>query len=299
MLLALVAAAVAAPLWATQVADSGPSEIHISEQVEVDGTRVDVVAPDGQPLGPTWSGHFFLGADAKGRDVMVRVLYGARNSLLIGVGAALATVLLGAFLGMLAGYVGGLVDAVVSGAADVLWAFPGILLGVALGAALAAGGLELGPVHIPAGSLLITVIVITAGALPYVVRPVRAQARSLRERDFVLAARSVGMGPSRIVWRELLPNVAPTLIVLFPLMVGNAIQLEAALAFLGIGIQPPEASWGTLIDEGVQRISSAPWLALVPGAFLIATVLALNLLGDGVRRALDPHARRRTYLKHA
>lgn len=299
MLLALVAAAVAAPLWATQVADSGPSEIHISEQVEVDGKRVDVVAPDGQPLGPTWSGHFFLGADAKGRDVMVRVLYGARNSLLIGVGAALATVLLGAFLGMLAGYVGGLVDAVVSGAADVLWAFPGILLGVALGAALAAGGLELGPVHIPAGSLLITVIVITAGALPYVVRPVRAQARSLRERDFVLAARGVGMGPSRIVWRELLPNVAPTLIVLFPLMVGNAIQLEAALAFLGIGIQPPEASWGTLIDDGVQRISSAPWLALVPGAFLIATVLALNLLGDGVRRALDPHGRRRTYLKHA
>lgn len=297
VLLAIVATSIAAPLWATHVADTGPGDIHISDKVRVGGEDVAVVSRDGQPVGPTWRGHFFLGADGSGRDLMVRVLYGARNSLLIGVAAALATVLAGVALGLLAGYAGGLVDDAISWGVNVLWAFPGILLGVALAAALKVGGIDLGPLDISRGSTLIPILVIAIGAVPYVVRPVRAQVLSLREQEFVVAARAVGMRPARIMASELLPNVAPTLIVLFPLIVGNAIQLEAALSFLGIGVQPPEPSWGTLIDEGVPRIETAPLIALVPGALVVITVLTLNLLGDGVRRALDPHARRHAYLK--
>jgi peptide/nickel transport system permease protein len=297
VLLALVVASLAAPVWANLVAESGPRETHVSETVKVDSKEVNVVGRDGRPIGPTWGRHFFLGADTDGRDVMVRLLYGGRNSLLIGVGAALATVILGVGLGLLAGYAGGLVDDAISGAVNVLWAFPGILLGVALGAALTVGGIHLGPLDISAGSLPIPILVITIGTVPYVVRPVRAQVRSLREQEFVMAARAAGMRPVRIMAGELLPNVAPTLIVLFPLIVGNAIQLEAALSFLGIGVQQPEPSWGTLIDDGVHRIATAPLLALVPGALVVVTVLTLNLLGDGVRRALDPHARRQIYLK--
>jgi peptide/nickel transport system permease protein len=296
-LLALVVMSVAAPIWANRVAHTGPQEIHVTETVEVDGKRVPVVGLDGQPIGPTWQGRFFLGADSQGRDVMVRLLYGGRNSLLIGVAAALATVALGVGLGLLSGYAGGLVDGAVSGAVDVLWAFPGILLGISLGAALAVGGLDLGPVDVSAGSLLIPVFVITIGAVPYVVRPIRAQVRSLREQEFVLAARAAGMGPVHIMGREILPNVASTLIVLFPLIVGNAIQLEAALSFLGVGVQAPEPSWGTMIDDGVQRLTTAPQLAVVAGMLVVLTVLTLNLIGDGVRRAFDPHGRRRSYLK--
>jgi peptide/nickel transport system permease protein len=288
---------VAAPLWAERVAHTEPQEIHVTETVEVDGKPVRVVGVDGQPIGPTWRGRFFLGADSQGRDVMVRLLYGGRNSLLIGVAAALATVALGVGLGLLSGYAGGLVAGAVSAAVDVLWAFPGILLGISLGAALTVGGLDLGPVDISAGSLLIPVFVITIGAVPYVVRPIRAQVRSVREQEFVLAARAAGLGPVRIMGREILPNVASTLIVLFPLIVGNAIQLEAALSFLGVGVQPPEPSWGTLIEDGVQRLTTAPHLAVAAGMLVVLTVLTLNMLGDGVRRAFDPHARRRTFLK--
>jgi peptide/nickel transport system permease protein len=297
VLLAILAASLAAPLYANLIADSGPRDIHISETVQVGDDTVDVVGRDGQPVGPTWTRHFFLGADASGRDLMVRVLYGARNSLLIGVSAALATVMLGVALGLVAGYGGGVVDDVISWGVNVLWAFPGILLGIALGAAMTVGGLDLGPLDIPRGSVVIPVLVIALGTVPYVARPVRAEALSLRGQDFVAAARGLGMGPIAVMGRELLPNVAPTLLVLFPLIVGNAIQLEAALSFLGIGVQPPEPSWGALIDEGVPRIETAPLLALVPGALVVLTVLTLNLLGDGVRRALDPHARRQPYLK--
>jgi peptide/nickel transport system permease protein len=284
-------------VWANHVAHSGPEEIHITDTVEVDGETVRVVGLDGMPIGPTWQGQFFLGADSKGRDVMVRLLYGGRNSLLIGVAAALATIALGVGLGLLSGYSGGFVDDAISAAVDVLWAFPGVLLGISLGAALTVGGLDLGPVEISRGSLVIPVVVIAIGAVPYVVRPIRAQVRSVREQEFVLAAVAAGMGPGRIMGREVLPNVASTLIVLFPLIVGNAIQLEAALSFLGVGVQAPAASWGTLIDDGVQRLTTAPHLAVAAGLLVVLTVLTLNMIGDGVRRAFDPHARRRSYLK--
>jgi peptide/nickel transport system permease protein len=245
-----------------------------------------VVAPNGVPIGPTWQGRFFLGADSNGRDAMVRLLYGGRNSLLIGFGAALITILLGSAAGLAAGYLRGWTDAVLSRVLDVLWAFPAILLGIALGTALAVDGLKIGPLVISSGSLAIPVLVIALVYVPYLARPVRAQTLSLREREFVEAARAAGMSESRIITSEILPNVASTVLVFAPLLFANAILLEAALSFLGAGIQPPEPSWGTMISSGVERIVTAPYLTIVPGAMLVFAVLSLNAVGDGVRQAL-------------
>lgn len=291
LFLALVASCLAAPLWAQHIADTTPEENHLSDTVVIDGETTDVVDVLGKPIGPTWSGRFFLGADGNGRDIMVRLLYGGRNSLLIGVAAALGTILIGLVLGLLAGYYRGVVDGTISRAMDILWAFPVILLGVALGTALALGGLALGPVTIQGDSLAIPILIISVVYVPYLARPVRGQALVLREREFVEAARAQGMGSARIVFTEVLPNVASTLVVFLPLLVANAILLEAALSFLGAGVQPPNASWGTMISEGVERVVSAPHMAIAPGAMLVLTVLSLNIFGEGVRDALDPRAR--------
>jgi peptide/nickel transport system permease protein len=250
-----------------------------------------VVDPLGKPIGPTWSGRFFLGADGNGRDIMVRLLYGGRNSLMVGVAAALGTILLGLALGLVAGYYRGRVDAVLARVLDVIWAFPVILLGVALGTALALGGLKIGPLTIQGDSLAIPTMVIAVIYIPYLARPVRGQALALREREFVEAARAQGMGSARIVASEILPNVVSTLVVFAPLLVANAILLEAALSFLGAGVQPPNPSWGSMISEGLDRITSAPHLTIVPGLMLVATVLSLNIFGEGVRDALDPRAK--------
>jgi len=287
----LVAACTAAPLWADHIAHTSAEQNHLSDTVVVDGERREVVDLLGKPIGPTWSGRFFLGADSNGRDIMVRLLYGGRNSLLIGIAAAIGTILAGLLLGLLAGYHRGRVDAVISWAMNVVWSFPVILLGIALGTALALGGLELGPLTIAGDSLLIPIGIIALIYVPYLARPVRGQVLALREREFVEAARAQGMGTARIVFSEILPNVASTLIVFLPLLVANAILLEAGLSFLGAGVQPPDASWGTMIAEGVDRIISAPHLAIVPGAMLVATVLSLNVFGEGVRDALDPRAK--------
>jgi peptide/nickel transport system permease protein len=289
--LALVAACVAAPLWANHVAHTSAEENHISDTIVVDGETTNVVDLYGKPIGPTWSGKFFLGADENGRDIMVRLLYGGRNSLLVGISAAIGTILIGLVLGLLAGYYRGPVDGVISRAMDVIWAFPVILLGVAIGTALAVQGLELGPFTLESDSLLIPILIISVVYVPYLARPVRGQVLALREQEFVEAARAQGMGSTRTVFSEILPNVASTLVVFLPLMVANAILFEAALSFLGAGIQPPNPSWGTMISEGVARIISAPHLAIVPGAMLVLTVLSLNIFGEGVRDALDPHAR--------
>jgi peptide/nickel transport system permease protein len=287
----LVAACLAAPLWAEHVAETTPEENHLSDQVTIDGKPTDVVDMLGKPIGPTWNGHFFLGADGNGRDIMVRLLYGGRNSLLIGVAAAVGTILLGLVAGLVAGYYRGRTDSVIRWAMDVIWAFPVVLLGVALGVALALGGLSIGPLTIAGDSLAIPILIIAVVYIPYLARPVRGQALALREREFVEAARAQGMGSLRIVFTEILPNVASTLVVFLPLLVANAILLEAALSFLGAGVQPPNASWGTMIAEGTERIVSAPHLAIVPGAMVVAAVLSLNVFGEGVRDALDPRAR--------
>ena len=236
-------------------------------------------------------GEFFLGADGNGRDNMVRLLYGGRNSLMIGISAALLTTLLGMLLGILSGYLRGWSDTIISRFLDILWAFPVILLGIALGTSLALGGLQLGPINIAGDSLAIPTFVIAIVYVPYLARPIRGQVLAMREKEFVEAARAQGMGSGRIMLSEILPNVASTLLVFFPLLVANAILLEAALSFLGAGVQPPDPSWGTMIDEGVQRIVTAPYLAIVPGAMLVLTVMALNVFGDAVRDAIDPRAK--------
>jgi peptide/nickel transport system permease protein len=284
----LVGACLAAPLWAEHVAHTTPEENHLSDKVVIDGRSTDVVDLLGKPIGPTWQGRFFLGADSNGRDIMVRLLYGGRNSLLIGIVAALGTIAVGLLLGLLAGYYRGPTDGVIRWVLDVIWAFPVILLGVALGTALALGGLGLGPIEIEGDSLAIPILVIAVIYVPYFARPVRGQTLALREREFVEAARAQGMGSARIVLTEILPNLATALVVFLPLLVANAILLEGALSFLGAGVQPPNASWGTMIAEGQERITSAPHLAIVPGAMLVASVLALNIFGEGVRDALDP-----------
>ena len=287
----LVVACLAAPLWAEHVAHTGPDENHLTDTVVVDGEERNVVSLDGIPIGPTWQGEFFLGADKNGRDVMVRLLYGGRNSLVIGITAALMTTLLSILLGLLAGYVGGKTDSVIRGLLDVIWSFPVLLLGVALGVALALGGLQLGPITISGDSLLIPIFVIGLVYIPYMARPVRGQVLALREKEFVEAARAQGAGPLRIMFGEVLPNLASTILVFFTLLIANAILLEAALSFLGAGVRPPNPSWGTMIDEGVERIATAPHLTIVPGLMLVLTVLSLNVLGDGVRDALDPRAK--------
>jgi peptide/nickel transport system permease protein len=289
--LLLIGACLAAPLWAKHVAHTTKEENHLTDTIEVDGETVNVVDFSGKPIGPTWQGEFFLGADGNGRDNMVRLLYGGRNSLLIGILAALGTTLVGVVSGLLAGYFRGWIDGVISRVLDILWAFPVIILGIALGTALALGGLKLGPLEIASNSLAIPIFVIALIYIPYIARPIRGQVLSLREKEFVEAARAQGMGGVRIVFGEILPNVASTILVFFPLLVANAILLEAALSFLGAGVQPPEPSWGTMIEEGVDRIVTAPYLAIVPGAMLVLTVLSLNIFGDGVRDALDPRAK--------
>jgi peptide/nickel transport system permease protein len=144
---------------------------------------------------------------------------------------------------------------------------------------------------IEGNSLAIPVFIIAIVYVPYLARPIRGQVLSLREKEFVEAARAQGMGTWRIMAREILPNISSTILVFFPLLVANAILLESALSFLGAGVQPPNPSWGTMIDEGVDRIVTAPYLAIVPGVMLVLTVLSLNVFGDGIRDALDPRAK--------
>jgi peptide/nickel transport system permease protein len=287
----LVAACLAAPLWAKHVAHTTATENHLSDTIEVNGETKNVVALDGVPIGPTWQGEFFLGADRNGRDIMVRLLYGGRNSLLIGVAAALMTTILSIVLGVIAGYFRGWSDGVIRAVLDIIWSFPVVILGVALGVALALGGLQIGPLTIAGDSLAIPIFVIGIVYVPYMARPVRGQVLSLREKEFVEAARAQGAGSLRIMFSEVVPNLASTLLVFFTLLIANAVLLEAALSFLGAGVRPPNPSWGTMIKEGVDRIATAPHLAIVPGVMLVLTVLSLNVFGDGVRDALDPRAK--------
>jgi peptide/nickel transport system permease protein len=290
----LVAVRVAAPLWADHVAEVGPTDGNLSGTISVDGEDVNIVGLDGVPIGPQYwkaDGKFFLGADGNGRDIMVRLLYGGRNSLFIGLTAALITTLLSILLGVISGYFRGPTDTVIRTLLDIMWSFPVIILGTALGVALALGGLKIGPLEIAGDSLAIPIFIIGVVYVPYMARPVRGQVLSLREKEFVEAARAQGAGSFRIMFTEILPNLASTLLVFFTLLIANAVLLEAALSFLGAGVRPPNPSWGTMIDEGVDRVATAPHLAIVPGIMLVLTVLSLNVFGDGVRDALDPRAK--------
>lgn len=292
---AIVAFSLAAPLWADLVAETGPNRTHTTETVLVDGGPREVVAPDGTPIGPLGfgaGGRFFLGADGNlGRDEMVRLMYGGRTSLFIGITAALITTLLAIVLALLAGYFRGWTDAVISRVLDVIWAFPVLLLGIALGTALAVGGLKIGPIELSSGSIWIPILIIGFVYTPYLARPLRGEVLALREKEFVEAAVAGGAGPLRIMFGELLPNLWSTIIVLFTLNIANVMLFEAGLSFLGAGVQPPSSSWGTMISTGAELIYTAPLLTILPGAMIVLTVLSLNVFGDGLREALDPRSR--------
>ncbi len=291
----IVAFVIAAPLWANQVAHTGPNATHTLEKIEVGGKQRDVVSPDGTPIGPQWlgaDGRFFLGADGRlGRDEMVRLMYGGRTSLFVSLAAALITTVLAVALGLLAGYFRGWTDAVVSRLLDIVWAFPVLLLGIALGTALAVGGLQIGPLSISSGSIWIPILIIGFVYTPYMARPIRGEVLALREKEFVEAAVAQGAGPLRVMAGELLPNLSSTIIVFFTLNIANNMLLESALSFLGAGVQPPNSSWGTMISSGIELIYSDPLLTIIPGTMILLTVLSLNVFGDGLRDALDPKSR--------
>jgi len=294
LFIVIVIACLLAPVYANDIAHTGPNNNHISDVITVGGKQENVVSLTGIPIGPTWHSRFLLGADPSGRDIAVRVLYGGRNSLEIGLLATVITMIGAIILGVAAGFFRGWTDTVISRLLDLIWAYPALLLGVALGVSLAVGGLSIGPVHIAGGSNLVPSLVIGVVYIPYVARPLRGEVLSLREREFVDAARTLGYGRLRIIVSEILPNLFSTMIVFFALQLAQSIVLEAGLSFLGAGVQAPNASWGTMLADGVNLVTSSPHLTLVPGVMLILAVLAVNIFGDGLRQAFDPRARIRT-----
>ncbi len=282
----LVAACLLAPIYSHDIAHIGPNTENITGTVNVGGKPQDIVSPDGVPIGPTFTTHYFFGADTNGRDLAVRLLYGGRTSLLIGGIATIIIIVFGTLIGLLTGFFRGPVDAVLRPLMELIWSFPVVILGVSLGTALALGGI--GPIK--GNSLFIPALIIGVIYIPYLGKPIRGEVLRLREQDFIDAARVQGMGPWRIMMSEILPNAASTIIVFIPLMLANAILLEAYLSFLGAGVQPPNASWGSLISDGLSYIQTTPTYSLIPGAMLVLTVLSINVLGDGIRDALDPRA---------
>jgi peptide/nickel transport system permease protein len=178
---------------------------------------------------------------------------------------------------------------------DIIWAFPVYLLAISISTELltAANGLTIGPIHLVATSLWLPTLIIAFIYLPYVYRPVRGHVLSVAEKEFVHAAIAQGASDLRLIFSDLLPNIVSVVIVLLPLMIATTILTESALSFLSIGVQPPNASWGTIINDGQDLLYTRPWVAIAPGIMIVLTVLALNVLGDGVRDALDPRAKLR------
>lgn len=235
------------------------------------------LTPDGLPRGP--NGTFWLGTDDLGRDVLVRIAYGARISLLVGVAATAITVAIGIVLGLAAGFLGGIVDTILARLIDVVLSVPFLLVAIAL-------------VSVTGPSLSVTVFVIGFFSWASVARIVRGQVLSLREREFVEAARSLGAGDTRIMFVDVLPNVLAPVIVYTTLLIPVVIVTQATLSFLGLGLPPPTADWGGMISASQNYYTTAWWFILFPGIALLVTTLAFNLFGDGVRDAFDPRADR-------
>ena len=241
--------------------------------------------PDfGTPTGP--SSRFFFGVDTVGEDVFSRVLYGARVSLTVALFATGISVSIGVVLGMVSGYFGGVVDTVISRLIDVTLAFPILLLALGIASACSLGNGCAGGLVKPGLTTVVVAIVVINWT--YIGRVIRGQVISLREREFVDAARGLGASHLRIIFREILPNLVAPIVVYTTLVIPQNILLEAALSYLGVGINPPQASWGQMIAEATPIFNTAWWYFTFPGAALVLTVLAFNLLGDGVRDALDP-----------
>ena len=229
--------------------------------------------------GPSWS--FPLGTDAIGRDVFSRIIYGSRVSLLVGLGAVALGTVFGTFVGLVSGYFVGKVDQVLQRVVDTLMAIPAIVLALAVITMLQPGLFNI---------ILVIAIVIAPGTS----RVVRGTVLAIKENVYIEAARSIGAGGPRIVLRHILPNVVAPIIVIASIWVGNAIVIEAALSYLGLGTPPPTPTWGGMLAlEGRRHLENAPWLALAPGAAISIAVLAVNMLGDALRDVLDPRLRNR------
>jgi peptide/nickel transport system permease protein len=224
------------------------------------------------------SGSHLLGTDALGRDTLSRVIYGARTSLIIGLAVVTAAALIGGLLGLVAGFMGGWMNVIVMRFMDALMAFPMIVLGLVIIAGLGGGMRNL-------------IIALTIGMLPIYTRLMCAQVMTVKHNDFVMAARASGAGLWRIMLRRVLPNSFPPYIVLMTMMLGGAVMAEAGLSFLGLGITPPTAAWGSMVNDGQQYLTTSPWLAFAPGFALMLVVFSFNVVGDGLRDALDPRLR--------
>ena len=240
----------------------------------------DPLALGGERFSPPSLSHP-MGTDWFGRDVLARVLVGGRTSLAVALAAVALGGALGALVGGVAGYYGGLADEIGMRATDFLIAFPALLLALLLAALLGPGPLGV-------------TIAIGVFNVPYFARIVRSAVLTLREQEYVLAARAVGTGDARILWRHILPNLASPLLVQVTVSLSAALLSEAALSYLGLGTQPPQPSWGRMLKEAQSYFALSPWPAVFPGLFLALTVLGLNLLGDGLRDLLDPRLRRLT-----
>jgi ABC-type dipeptide/oligopeptide/nickel transport system permease subunit len=266
----------------------GPIASTISGHPE-NATYSDMTDEFGVPRGPNSS--FWFGADSAGRDLFVRTMYGARTSLFVGIVASGIALFIGTVVGLIAGFFGGVADTLLSRTADVLLAVPQILIAVGVVAACSTskegclGGL------IQPG-LTVVIAVITLFSWSYIARIVRGYTLSLREKEFVESARAAGAGTFRILSTEILPNLIGPLIVYATLLIPTNILFEAALSYLGLGVPPDQASWGAILNDASGYYDVAWWLMVFPGAFLILTTLAFNLLGDGLRDAFDVRSER-------
>jgi ABC-type dipeptide/oligopeptide/nickel transport system permease subunit len=274
----LVLIALFAPVIAA-IVGHGPNELFQRRVTDIFGI------PEGPQSG------FLFGADSSGRDAFVRTIYGTRVSLIVGVAATAIAVSVGVVLGMLAGYLGGWVDTVISRITDIILSVPLLLFAIGIVAACSTskegclnGTLKPG--------LTLVIVIISLFTWPYVARLVRGNTLSLREREFVEASRSLGAGNVRIMFREILPNLVSPIIVYASLLIPSNILFEAYLSFLGLGVPDNQPSWGNMVSDSLENFDVVWWLWLFPGLFLLFTVLAFNLLGDGLRDALDPRADR-------
>jgi peptide/nickel transport system permease protein len=265
--LVLIAVIVGAALFAPWLAPYPPNEQFF-----------EGLTLEGAPLPP--NAEFWLGTDQLGRDLLSRLIYGARTSLVVGVLANGVAVLLGTVLGVTAGYARGVVGSVIMRFTDLMMAFPALLLAIALAAIFQP-------------SLLIVALVIAMVNWVQIARVVYTETTALAERDYIEACRALGANWPRILFRHIVPHLVPTVLVYATLGIATTVLLEATLSFLGIGVRPPEASWGNIIYENQTYFATAPWLVFIPGAAILLLALAFNLVGDGLRDALDPTQRGR------
>lgn len=260
-------------LFALVVALAAPLIAQLTGHSPIEQFTETGLSPSGIPVGP--GAEFWLGTDGLGRDVLVRIAYGTRVSLLVGVLASALAVLTGAVVGIAAGWHGGAVDTVLSRLMDVVLSLPFLVLALALAALV-------GP------SLGVSIFLIAFFSWASVGRVVRAEARAIREREYVQAARALGASSTRIMFVEMLPVVSATVIVYATLLIPSSIAFEATLSFLGLGVPPPTPTWGNMLTDAMAYYKVAWWLLLFPGAALLGITYAFNVLGDGVRDALDP-----------